>query len=68
MSVGVYALLATGYFNFKLEPISKQSRFVIVGPCPHPELSESSVANLLMAKGADMDTKIKSSEIPYRNW
>ncbi len=48
---------------------------IIVGPCPHPDLSKKSVEMLLrnariVEKAADGDENVdvKNSKIPYRNW
>jgi hypothetical protein len=47
----------------------------IIGPCPHPELSKSSLTMLLIregikrAEGQDgRPIEIRNSSIPYRNW
>jgi hypothetical protein len=65
MLIPYYALkVAEGSWANKIDEI-------VVGPCPHPELSRNAVGGLLIRYGATANRgypKIRSSSIPYRSW
>lgn len=56
------------YINFPLtrDTFEMPIREIIIGPTPHPELSEQSVKMLLSSNGLKCD--VKQSKIPYRAW
>jgi hypothetical protein len=65
--------MVTPYFNLPIKndgalPIP----FVVVGPCPHMELSKSAVTSLLMRNGVVGPLRGQqvalASAIPFRNW
>jgi hypothetical protein len=48
---------------------------IVVGLCPHPALSENAIGMLLRNKGIKkknvsmgVDTDVRISQVPYRNW
>ena len=41
-------------------------REVVIGPTPHPEQSRHSVTGFLVKH--NIDAKVRTSEVPYRNW
>jgi Protein of unknown function (DUF2971) len=57
------------YYRLPLETEdgSVKIKEVIVGPCPHPELSESSAYTLLQSTGIN-GCSVRQSEVPFRNW
>ena len=58
------------YFKLSLEdgsggmPVSG----VVVGPCPHPELSQNSVVNFVQKSANFKQLSARCSQIPYREW
>jgi hypothetical protein len=63
--------MITPYFKL---PIASEGnlpiRRVVVGPCPHMELSKQSVTNLLVKSGVSVHGQEVAigSKIPFRNW
>jgi hypothetical protein len=59
------------YYNI---PIGDDDKFnsireIVVGPTPHPKLSDASVRSLAIAAGLDRKgLEIKTTRIPFRNW
>jgi hypothetical protein len=67
------------YYALKIAGDSWKNKIdeVVVGPCPHPELSTTAVNGLLVRYSVNRDgnlgellgyPRVRSSSIPYRNW
>ncbi len=64
---GVSMIVPYLCFPLKTEEQPLKIHSITVGPCPHKELSMTSVKSFLSSKGLD-DVKVLLSEVPYRNW
>jgi Protein of unknown function (DUF2971) len=58
------------YYEFNLANNFDEFNFeeIIIGPTPHQELSRNSIHGFLFSKKMSINYKIRSSEIPYRDW
>ena len=55
------------YFPLTLSPLPNLLSSIIVGPSPHPQISEETLRMLLSKQGLSK-TKIVHSKIPFRYW
>lgn len=57
------------YYEFDLgENKDEYLAEVVVGPTPHPSLSEASIKSLMARWRAGTKVEVSSSKVPYRNW
>ena len=68
------------FFNLDIREKTWKNKItdVMIGPCPHPDLSRDAVAGLIISQGVRIDgwptasmpnhPEVRISNVPYRSW
>lgn len=58
------------YFDLNIQGLDQDFPVsgIVVGPCPHPELSANAACNFVTKKGKFRQFSVRHSTVPYREW